>query len=263
MKKIRADVLVHQQGLSKSRELAKRYIMAGKIYVKETRVEKPGQLFDEDTEFKIKGPVQKYVSRAGYKLEKAIDVFEIDLSDKICADFGASTGGFTDCMLQNKAKKVYAIDVGYGQLDYKLRTNPNVVVIEKTNIRTMDTKIIQDEVSFISIDVSFISLELILPKAFDLLEKTGQIVGLIKPQFEAGRDQVGKGGIVKDKNVHRQVIEKILAFVSDHGHCVTDLTISPIKGSHGNVEYLILIEEDGTFVDESIVEDVIRDDKRN
>lgn len=241
MKKERADILVFHQGLYNSREKAKSAIMAGLIYINEVKVLKAGELYSEDTKFINRGEIQPYVSRGGLKLEKAIKSFDINLENKICGDFGASTGGFTDCMLQNGANKVYAIDVGYGQLDWKIRSNPKVIVIERTNIRTMDTEIITEPLDFISIDVSFISLTLILPKAFETLKEDGQIVALIKPQFEAGKDQVGKKGIVRSRDIHTEVIDKIKDFVKMYEFQIVDLTFSPITGTTGNIEYLALI----------------------
>ena len=243
MKKVRADVLAYRQGLAKSREMAKRYIMAGSIYNGEEKVEKPGEFFDEDTVLIFKGERQKYVSRGGTKLEAAIEEYDIDFKDVVACDFGSSTGGFTDCMLQNGAKKVYAIDVGHNQLDYSLRVDDRVVVMEKTNIRHLDLSLIEDPIDFISIDVSFISLELILPKAFQLIEPNGSIVALIKPQFEAGKDEVGSGGIVRDADTRKNVIEKIDNFVRENQFYVNGIIESPITGAAGNVEYLALIEK--------------------
>lgn len=247
MKKERADVLAFKQGLFTSREKAKSAIMAGLLYVDEVKVLKPGDMFDVETVFLSRGLEQPYVSRGGLKLEKAIEYFKIDLENSTCGDFGASTGGFTDCMLQNGAKKVYAIDVGYGQLDWKIRSDPKVVVIERTNIRTMTDDLIDEELDFISIDVSFISLTLILPKAIANLNNTGEIVALIKPQFEAGREQVGKKGIVKSREVHVEVIEKIRDFLEDNNMKMANLTYSPITGTTGNIEYLAHIKREDSI----------------
>ncbi|MDO5724682.1 MAG: TlyA family RNA methyltransferase [Tissierellia bacterium] len=243
MAKKRADILLYKSGQAKSREYAKRLIMEGVVYVDTIRVMKPGDFYEEDTVFNLKNSNLKYVSRGGLKLEKALSAFNIVLKDKICADFGASTGGFTDCMLQNGAKKVYSIDVGYGQIDYKLREDDRVILMERTNIRYLNSDEIKEKLDFISIDVSFISLELILPKAFENLNNNGSIVCLIKPQFEAGREKVGKKGIVKSKDVHFEVVEKIYNFVEDYDYKMTAIEKSPITGAKGNVEFLALIEK--------------------
>lgn len=258
MEKNRADILVFNQNIANSREKAKRLIMAGKIYVGEEKVYKPGDMFPIDTIFILRGENDRFVSRGGYKLEKALEEFDIDLNDKICGDFGASTGGFTDCMLQNGAKKVYAIDVGYGQLDWKIRSNPNVVTIERTNIRYLDKNLIKDKLDFISIDVSFISLTLILPKAFELLKDNGSIIGLIKPQFEAERSDIGKKGIVRDESVKIRAINKIFDFVTECKYAVKNITFSPIAGAGGNIEFLIEITKNGESIEKEIVEEVVK-----
>lgn len=255
--KRRADILVVEQGLVNSREKAKRLIMSGEVLAGSQRIEKPGELIDVDKELRLKSIPPKYVSRGGYKLEKAISYFNLDLKDKICMDIGASTGGFTHCMLLNGAKKVYAIDVGTNQLDYSLRTDNRVVSIEKTNIRYFDKNLIEDNIDFISIDVSFISLELVLPIASNILSDSGKIVALIKPQFEAGKDKVGKKGVIKDKKVHREVVEKIIEFSKNLGLCVGDLTISPITGTTGNVEFLILLQKKEDNVCDYNIEEVV------
>lgn len=242
MTKERADVLMVNKDLAPSREKAKRLIMSGEVFIGTQRVEKPGQLINIDEDITIKSNSLKYVSRGGFKLEKAINLYNLNLKDLTCVDIGASTGGFTQCMLFNGAKKVYAIDVGYNQLDYSLRIDDRVISMEKTNIRTFDTSKITEPIDFISIDVSFISLELVLPKAVELLRENGKIVALIKPQFEAGRDKVGKKGIVRDKAVHKEVIEKVINIVRDLNLRILGLTYSPIKGATGNVEFLILLE---------------------
>lgn len=244
--KERADVLIYDRGLAPSREKAKTLIMAGEVFIGSERIEKAGQMLSTDVELRIKGRSLKYVSRGGFKLEKIIKDNRIDLTDKICIDIGSSTGGFTDCMLQHGAKKVYAIDVGYNQLDYRLRVDPRVVVMERTNIRKLDPSIISDSIDFISIDVSFISLELVLPLAVDLLGEGGQICALIKPQFEAGKEKVGKGGIVRKPEVHKEVLESMVALVEREGLFFSNLTFSPIKGSSGNVEFLMLLETNET-----------------
>ncbi|EFI42057.1 TlyA family RNA methyltransferase [Peptoniphilus sp. oral taxon 386] len=243
MGKIRADVFLVENGLTGSREKAKRLIMSGEVFIGTQRVEKAGELIDKESNVTIKSNSQKYVSRGGFKLEKAIEMYYIDLNDKICADIGASTGGFTHCMLLNGAKKVYAIDVGYNQLDYSLRVDDRVISMEKTNIRLFDTELIKDEIDFISIDVSFISLELVLPKATELLKDNGQLVALIKPQFEAGKEKVGKKGIVKNQSVHREVLEKIISLAKKLELRICGLTFSPIKGTTGNIEFLIYCEK--------------------
>ncbi|MBP2024993.1 TlyA family RNA methyltransferase [Peptoniphilus stercorisuis] len=242
MNKVRADQLLVKKNLVSSREKAKRLIMSGSVFIGTQRVEKPGELLKEDVNLTVKDNSLKYVSRGGYKLEKAIELYGLDLKDKICADIGASTGGFTHCMLLNGAQKVYAIDVGYNQLDYSLRVHEKVVSMERTNIRNFDTSIIEDKIDFISIDVSFISLSLVLPKAKELIKENGKIVALIKPQFEAGKEKVGKKGIVRDTNVHREVIEKIIDLSRELELRILGLTFSPITGATGNIEFLILLE---------------------
>lgn len=255
MSKVRADVLLFELGRVESREKAKRLIMSGEVFIKTQRVEKPGQLIDENAEIYVKSKGLKYVSRGGFKLEKAIDLFNIDLNDKICCDIGASTGGFTHCMLLNGANKVYAIDVGTNQLDYKLRVDDRVISMEKTNFRTFDTNSIE-QVDFLSIDVSFISLELILPNAYKILKDNGAVVALIKPQFEAGKENVGKKGLVKDKEVHKQVIEKIIDVSNRLNFSVQGLTTSPIRGMTGNKEFLIYLKKSdipSIVVDENMI----------
>lgn len=243
--KERLDVLLVEKGLFSSREKAKASIMAGLISVDGLMTDKAGTMVDPACEITIKEELCPYVSRGGLKLEKAISLFGISTDGKVCADMGASTGGFTDCMLKGGATKVYAIDVGYGQLDYKLRTDPRVVNMERTNIRYMDASLIEEKVEFISIDVSFISLGLILPKAVEISDDVHSILCLVKPQFEAGREQVGKGGIVRDKSVHREVIEKVIGMAEDLGLAPVGLTYSPIKGAKGNIEYLLYLKDAG------------------
>ena len=232
--KERLDSLLVQRGLAPSRELAKAYIMAGKVYVDGRKEDKAGTKLPNDISIEVRGGQMKYVSRGGYKLEKAVEEFGISLEGKICMDIGASTGGFTDCMLQNGAAKVYAIDVGYGQFAWKLRNDPRVVCLEKTNMRYVTHEQVPDEADFASIDVSFISLTKILPAALDVLGEKGQLVCLIKPQFEAGREKVGKKGVVKDRAVHREVIEKITDYAEAQGLGILGLSFSPIKGPEGN-----------------------------
>lgn len=243
IEKKRLDCLLFDRGLAESREKAKAMIMMGNIYVDNQKSDKPGTMLPIDTKIEIRGETMPYVSRGGLKLEKAMSVFPIQLKDKITMDIGASTGGFTDCMLQNGAKKVYSVDVGYGQLAWKLRTNPKVVNLERTNIRYITREQVPDDVDFFSVDVSFISLCLVLPVARNLMTENAQAVCLIKPQFEAGRGKVGKKGVVRDKTVHIEVIEKIVDFVLQHGFSVLGLTFSPVKGPEGNIEYLIYLQK--------------------
>ncbi|MBR6700598.1 MAG: TlyA family RNA methyltransferase [Firmicutes bacterium] len=241
--KERLDVLLVQQGFFESREKAKRVIMSGVVFVDGQRVDKAGTQVSDEAEIVVKGAVCPYVSRGGMKLAKAVKEFDIKLEGLSCMDMGASTGGFTDCMLQNGAVKVYAVDVGYGQLDWKLRNDERVVNMEKTNIRYMDVEAIEDVIDFISIDVSFISLTLILPVAEKLLKDGGKLVCLVKPQFEAGREQVGKKGIIKDKSVHREVILKVADFSKELGFSVDGVTFSPMTGAKGNIEYLLYMSK--------------------
>ncbi len=243
MKK-RLDVLLVEKGLAPSREKAKAYIMSGIVYVDGEKEDKAGSTFDEEKNIEVRGNTLKYVSRGGLKLEKAMETFPIDLSGKVCMDVGASTGGFTDCMLQNGATKVYAIDVGHGQLDWKLRTDERVVCMEKTNIRYVTPADIDELAEFASVDVSFISLSKVLPPLYDLMVEDGQVVCLIKPQFEAGREQVGKKGVVRDKAVHKQVIVKCTEYAENSGFKVLGLTFSPVKGPEGNIEYLMYLTKD-------------------
>ena len=243
IEKKRLDCLLFDRGLAESREKAKAMIMMGNIYVDNQKSDKPGTMLPIDTKIEIRGETMPYVSRGGLKLEKAMSVFPVQLKDKITMDIGASTGGFTDCMLQNGAKKVYSVDVGYGQLAWKLRTNPKVVNLERTNIRYITREQVPDDVDFFSVDVSFISLCLVLPVARNFMAENAQAVCLIKPQFEAGREKVGKKGVVRDKTVHIEVIEKIVDFVLQHGFSVLGLTFSPVKGPEGNIEYLIYLQK--------------------
>ena len=238
MKKERLDVLLVNKGLAESREKAKRTIMAGIVYVEGQKEDKAGTTFDPEVSIEVRGNVLPYVSRGGLKLEKAIKEFGVSCEGKVCLDIGASTGGFTDCMLQNGAVKVFAIDVGHGQLDWKLRNDERVVCMEKTNIRYVTPEDLGEKASLVSIDVSFISLKLVLPVVKTLINDDCQVVCLIKPQFEAGRDQVGKKGVVRDKKVHTEVIEKTLSFAYSIGFVLKGLTFSPIKGPEGNIEYL-------------------------
>ncbi|MEE1305849.1 MAG: TlyA family RNA methyltransferase [Agathobacter sp.] len=241
--KERLDVLLVNRGLAPSREKAKTMIMAGNVFVNNNREDKAGSTFPDDCNIEIHGKTLQYVSRGGLKLEKAMKHFDISLEGKICMDIGASTGGFTDCMLQNGASKVYAVDVGYGQFAWKLRQDERVVCMEKTNIRYVTPEDIDDVLDFASVDVSFISLTKVLIPARELLRQGGQMVCLIKPQFEAGREKVGKKGVVRDKKVHEEVIERILTFALENGFSVLNLEYSPIKGPEGNIEYLVHIEK--------------------
>lgn len=241
--KERLDVLLVEQKLASSRELAKAYIMAGNVYVDGMKEDKAGTKVSVAANIEVKAPQMKYVSRGGYKLEKAIDEFDISLEGKICMDIGASTGGFTDCMLQNGAAKVYAIDVGYGQFAWKLRTDPRVVCLEKTNVRYITHEQVPDAADFASIDVSFISLTKVLPAVLDVMHEEGQLVCLIKPQFEAGREKVGKKGVVRDIAVHKEVIEAIANYTFEQGLGILGLSFSPIKGPEGNIEYLIYLDK--------------------
>lgn len=226
-----------------SREKAKASVMAGLVYVDGQRVDKPGTSVDTDAEITVKEALCPYVSRGGLKLEKALELYGFSLENATAVDIGASTGGFTDCMLQKGAKKVFAIDVGYGQLDWKLRNDPRVVNMEKTNVRYLDTDTVDIDVDFISIDVSFISLKLIFPVAAKLLADDGSLVCLVKPQFEAGRSQVGKKGIVRDASVHKEVIENVIGYGKDNGLYSHGLTYSPVTGTKGNIEYLLYMKK--------------------
>lgn len=243
--KERLDILLVKQGLAESREKAKAVIMAGEVFVQGQREDKAGAMFDESkVTITVKGSSLRYVSRGGLKLEKAMACFPITLEDDICMDIGSSTGGFTDCMLQNGAKKVYSVDVGHGQLAWKLRQDERVVCMEKTNFRYLTRDQIADDLDFASVDVSFISLTKILLPAWRLLKCGGQMVCLIKPQFEAGREKVGKKGVVRDPAVHREVIAKVMDFAALLHFSVLGLTWSPIKGPEGNIEYLIFIQKE-------------------
>ena len=239
--KLRLDTAVFEAGYAESREKAKALIMAGLVYVNNQKSDKPGTTVKPDDVIEFRGAAPKYVSRGGLKLEKAVENFGFSLADSICADIGASTGGFSDCMLQNGAKKVYAIDVGYGQLAWKLRTDERVVNLERTNFRYVTKEQIPDELDFCSVDVSFISLSLIIPVMKTIMKQGAQAVCLIKPQFEAGKEKVGKKGVVRDPEVHIEVIQKVLAVAADNGFSVLNLDYSPIKGPEGNIEYLVHI----------------------
>lgn len=242
MKK-RIDVLLVDMGYFESREQARRHIMAGSVFVDNQRVDKAGTAVKIDSDIRVKGKLIPYVSRGGLKLEKALKNFDLTVKDKVCMDIGASTGGFTDCMLQNGARKVYSVDVGYGQLAWKLRQDERVVCLERQNIRYLDESLLDEKPNFASIDVSFISLRLVLPKAWSILADSGRIVALIKPQFEAGREKVGKKGVVREKSTHIEVIDHISKIALKDGFRILDLDFSPIKGPEGNIEYLIYLEK--------------------
>jgi len=255
--KTRLDVLMVERGLAESREKAKAIIMSGNVFVDGQREDKAGASFPEKAVIEVKGSPLKYVSRGGLKLEKAMSHFDVELHDKVCMDVGSSTGGFTDCMLQNGAKKVFAIDVGNGQLAWKLRQDERVVCMEKTNIRYVTPEQIGEPVEFASIDVAFISLTKVLGPVKALLKDDGQVVCLIKPQFEAGREKVGKKGVVRDKAVHLEVIEMVIAFAKSIGFEILNLEFSPIKGPEGNIEYLLHLQnhpegEDGPVIYEEM-----------
>lgn len=252
--KERLDVLLVKRGLAPSREKAKTMIMEGNVFVDHQREDKAGTFFDPSVNIEIHGNTLRYVSRGGLKLEKAMAQFGIVLDDKVCMDIGASTGGFTDCMLQNGASKVYAVDVGYGQFAWKLRQDPRVVCMEKTNIRYVTPEDIADALDFASVDVSFISLTKVLEPAKELLKDGAEMVCLIKPQFEAGREKVGKKGVVRDKAVHEEVIERIITFALENGFSVHHLEYSPIKGPEGNIEYLVHIEKSDEAIKEESVD---------
>lgn len=247
--KVRLDVLLVKKGLAESREKAKAYIMSGIVYVNDQKEDKAGDLFEEDTaKVEVRGATLKYVSRGGLKLEKAIEKHQLRFDGKVCMDIGASTGGFTDCMLQNGAAKVYAVDVGHGQLAWKLRNDERVVCMEKTNFRYMVRDDIEDDLDFASVDVSFISLKKILPPAYALLKGNAEMVCLIKPQFETEKEKVGKKGVVREPSVHKEVVVSVISFMMETGFEVLDLDFSPIRGPEGNIEYLAYIRksQDGT-----------------
>ena len=238
MKKERLDVVLLNRGLAESRSKAQAIIMEGLVYIGEQRVDKPGTPVDQDAQIEIRGKLCPYVSRGGLKLEKALEFFGVEPVDYICSDSGASTGGFTDCLLQKGAKKVFAIDVGYGQLDWKIRNDERVVVMERTNIRNVTPEQLGEPLDLSVVDVSFISLKLVLPVIQKLLKPTGQVLCLIKPQFEAGKDKVGKKGVVRELSTHVEVLENFLALAGKLGFTVVNLTYSPVKGPEGNIEFL-------------------------
>ena len=241
--KVRLDVYLTEHNLAESREKAKAIIMSGIVFVDNQKCDKAGTFVTEEQTVEVRGSTLKYVSRGGLKLEKAMSVFPITLKNKVCMDIGASTGGFTDCMLQNGASEVYAVDVGYGQLAWKLRTDERVINMERTNIRYVKPEDLKSVPDFASIDVSFISLKLVLPVAKNLLSDEGEVVALIKPQFEAGREKVGKKGVVRDKNVHIEVIKNVYNIAKDLEFGILGLDFSPVKGPEGNIEYLIYLKK--------------------
>lgn len=255
--KDRLDVLLVKRGLAESREKAKAVIMSGIVYVDGQKEDKVGQTFADTANIEVRGSTLKYVSRGGLKLEKAMECFDVSVKDKVCMDIGASSGGFTDCMLQNGAKKVYAVDVGHGQLAWKLRNDTRVVVMEKTNIRYVKPEDIGESIDFASIDVSFISLSKVLPAAYNLLGERGEIVALIKPQFEAGREKVGKKGVVREKSTHIEVIQNCFAYAKENGFFVRELEFSPVKGPEGNIEYLYHLVKSGDVDSDIDIEAVV------
>ena len=257
--KIRLDVAVCERGLAESREKAKALIMAGQVYVNNMKSTKAGLVIKPEDCIEVRGEKMPYVSRGGYKLEKAVKEFGLTLNGFVCMDIGASTGGFTDCMLQNGARKVYSIDVGYGQLAWKLRTDERVVNLERTNFRYLTDETVSEPIDFASVDVSFISLKLILPVMRGFLKENGLAVCLIKPQFEAGKDKIGKKGVVREIATHFDVVNDIYSFVLENGFSVLNLDYSPIKGPQGNIEYLIYIQKNDnprSFLSSSIEQTV-------
>ena len=257
--KERLDVLLIERGFFDSREKAKAVIMAGEVFVNGQREDKAGSKFDREAEIEVKGKVLKYVSRGGLKLEKTVEVYGLNLMDKTCIDIGSSTGGFTDCMLQNGAAKVYAIDVGTNQLAWKLREDKRVVSMEKTNIRYVTEEDIPEKADFASVDVSFISLTKVLPAAVNLLKDEACMVCLIKPQFEAGREKVGKKGVVRDFSVHKEVIELVINFAIGLNFFIKGLTFSPVKGPEGNIEYLLYMQKRNEKMSEYETDKIIKD----
>lgn len=241
VKKVRLDLYLVNQGLFESRARAQAAIMAGEVLVDEQKIDKPGTLVKPEAKIRILGDRLKYVSRGGLKLEKALQVFPVTVTDKVMADIGASTGGFTDCALQNGARKVYAIDVGYGQLAWKLRSDPRVINMERTNARTLDEQSLPEQIDAVSIDVAFISLDKILPVVKKLLSPNAFVLALIKPQFEAGKEHIGKKGVVRDPEVHKEVIRRIIVLAKREGFAVGGLDFSPVKGPEGNIEYLLYL----------------------
>ena len=256
--KKRLDVLLTERGLQESRQRAQAVIMSGEVFVNGQRVDKPGTAVAEDAQIEVRGGTLAYVSRGGLKLEKAMAAFPIDLNGAVCADIGASTGGFTDCMLQNGAEKVYAVDVGYGQLAWKLRSDPRVVCLERTNARYLTHEQVPDALDFASVDVSFISLKLILPPLNGLLKDGGHAACLVKPQFEAGREKVGKKGVVRDPAVHLEVLQQFLRHAKENDFTVLGITYSPIRGPEGNIEFLLYVtREAGPALEEDRIREAV------
>ena len=260
MEKERLDILIVKKGLAPSREKAKALVLSGQVLAGGRVASKVGETFPCETEISIKGNACPYVSRGGLKLEKAMASFQICLTNCVCMDIGASTGGFTDCMLQNGAAKVYSVDVGYGQLAWALRTNPRVVNLERTNVRYLTQEQVPEQVDFISVDVSFISLTLVLPVAYRFLKENGEMACLVKPQFEAGKENVGKKGVVRDPQIHAMVIEKVGDFAAQTGFSVEGLSFSPIKGPEGNIEYLLYLRKNqaGSVLEQVQVQQTVR-----
>ena len=256
--KKRLDVLLTELNPEMSRSKAQAVIMSGAVYVDGQKELKAGSMFAEDVKIEIRGETLKYVSRGGLKLEKAMACFPIDLTGRICMDIGSSTGGFTDCMLQNGASRVYCVDVGKGLLHYKLRNDPRVVVMEKTNIRYLKAEDVPEKIGFASVDVSFISLTLVIPAALSVLDERKEMVMLIKPQFEAGREKVGKKGVVKDPAVHEEVIRKVWDYVRSADLCPAGLDFSPVKGPEGNIEYLLYVKAGSGTDDPELIRQVVR-----
>ena len=255
--KERLDVLLIERGFFDSREKAKAVIMAGEVFVNGQREDKAGSKFDKEADLEVKGKALRYVSRGGLKLEKAVEVYKLDLADKVCIDIGSSTGGFTDCMLQNGAAKVYAIDVGTNQLAWKLREDRRVVSMEKTNIRYVTEDDLPEKADFASVDVSFISLTKVLKAAVNLLNTDAEMVCLIKPQFEAGREKVGKKGVVRDFSVHKEVIKLVINFALSLNFLIKGLTFSPVKGPEGNIEYLLYIQKKNEIMNETMIDKIL------
>lgn len=257
--KKRLDVLLTERGLQESRQRAQAVIMSGEVFVNGQRVDKPGTAVAEDAQIEIRGGTLAYVSRGGLKLEKAMATFPIDLHGAVCADIGASTGGFTDCMLQNGAEKVYAVDVGYGQLAWKLRTDERVINMERTNIRNVTPEALDEPIEFFSVDVSFISLHHIFPVAQAITTPDAMGVCLVKPQFEAGREKVGKNGVVRDPATHREVLHNAMGYAAANGFAVRGLDFSPVKGPEGNIEYLMFVQksEEPCVLDDAAAEQVV------
>lgn len=255
--KERLDVLLIERGFFDSREKAKAVIMAGEVFVNGQREDKAGSKFDKEADIEVKGKALRYVSRGGLKLEKAVEVYKLDLADKVCIDIGSSTGGFTDCMLQNGAAKVYAIDVGTNQLAWKLREDRRVVSMEKTNIRYVTEDDLPEKADFASVDVSFISLTKVLKAAVNLLNTDAEMVCLIKPQFEAGREKVGKKGVVRDFSVHKEVIQLVINFALSLNFLIKGLTFSPVKGPEGNIEYLLYIQKKNESMNETMIDKIL------